>query len=202
VIAVPVTAWRPEVNTEERVVEELEVTVKEESLFPEAAEVPTIPETVTVPAPAVRFRVCAPLTVEPSWIGPPAVVRLTGPVRVTPPSNWIVPAPVAVMFEPSDEVESTWRVPPEMENPAVPLVPVVSVPFTCSVWLAIVTVAPAPTLTKPGTVGVPAVKVGYGVAPKGMLALSFVPGVVPGTPALQFPAVFQFVVPPPFHCVV
>jgi hypothetical protein len=95
---VPVTAWRPEVNTEERVVEELEVTVKEESLFPEAAEVPTIPETITVPVPAVRFRVCAPSTVELKLMLLLLVVTAVAPPRVTGPVKVMVPVAAVVLW--------------------------------------------------------------------------------------------------------
>ena len=58
----------------------------------------------------------APSTVLPNRMVPPAVWMVRLAVSVTAPLSWIVPAPVAMMLEPMDEVPSTRRIPPEMSN--------------------------------------------------------------------------------------
>ena len=93
-IVVPVTDWLPVVNTEPRATVTALVTVKLESLFTEAAFVPTIPVMLTAPAPAVRFSVCGPSTVLEKLMPPLFVVTAVGPPSTTAPVYPIVAASV------------------------------------------------------------------------------------------------------------
>ena len=94
----------PVVVTLRSVMPPLPVTVSDAS----DVVAPTVLPKVTVPVPEFAVRACVPavvpLTVLQNSMVPPTVESVRLAVSVTAPSSSMVPAPVAVMLEPMEEV--------------------------------------------------------------------------------------------------